>query len=103
MSSLPLIASCDGCGACCRERSVPPFSGVEDEEFLALPMELQDTIRELLGDATRVDKLNSSCAWLDRESSLCRHYEHRPSACREFERESFYCLTFRRRRGLPTA
>jgi Fe-S-cluster containining protein len=96
---LPVIESCDGCGACCFEQASPPgylyilvnpgdYSGsefAEDAERLKhLPTEARlalDKYRDdLLAGRSRGD---GACIWLDPITRKCRHYEHRPSICRD--------------------
>ncbi|MDA1229918.1 MAG: YkgJ family cysteine cluster protein [Planctomycetota bacterium] len=107
---LPVIQSCDGCGACCREQESPPMyllilSGVfDDDDFRddtirarALPDNLK---QELLayGAHIRAGKphpRDGVCLWFDESTRGCRHYEHRPSICRKFEMGSEACHSWR--------
>jgi len=89
---LPVIASCDGCGACCRVVTSPPFlrrtvdDGAEDV-WERLRWERPDLVAEILADeaarrARGDPSFGTPCLWLDLESGRCRHYEERPRACR---------------------
>ncbi len=96
---LPVIDSCDGCGACCLEQNSPPgylyillhrdecMSGpfAEDVERVdLLPQQIIDGLREygeqLLQTPPRGEQ---PCIWYDRQRRRCKHYEHRPSICRD--------------------
>jgi uncharacterized protein len=98
---LPIIATCDGCSGCCRGRSIPPFDGPEDPEFLELRADLREPLRPLLLNARRDNADDAACPWLDLETQKCRHYDQRPQACRKFERGSFYCRLYRRKWDVP--
>ena len=92
---LPVIESCDGCGACCREQCSPPFI-MTDPEFESLP----DTIKQSY--FAGLDELEASdwrdavpCFWYDEQTRRCRHYEYRPEICREFDVGAESCLAWR--------
>ena len=107
--SLPVIESCDGCGACCRVVTRPPFSRVFDdcgeEAWERLKWERPDLMTEFLADY-RASKANGGpfygtpCLWLDAETGRCRHYDYRPRACREFDVCGEDCRDARRRQGI---
>jgi Fe-S-cluster containining protein len=106
---LPVIESCEGCGACCRVVTLPPFRRVFDqageEAWERLRWDRPDLKAEFL-DAERARKrtgepsFGSPCLWLDLETNRCRHYDLRPSACREFAMGGIDCLGARRRAGI---
>lgn len=96
--SLPIIESCEGCGACCLEQSSPPgyvammANGVEawpdetdHERFQSLPqmarIELEMYVEDLRADRLPGGEL--PCIWFDLKTRRCRYYEHRPSICRD--------------------
>ncbi len=106
---LPVIDSCDDCGACCRVVTLPPFvrhldgTGEEAWERLGwdrpdLKAGVMDRIRALRsgGEAT----FGSACSWYDDESGRCRHHEYRPAACRAFAIGGVDCRDARRRAGV---
>jgi len=107
--ALPVIESCDGCGACCRVVTEPPFYKVFGEEgeeaWDRLKRERPDIFAHLLADyhkrrAEGGPFYGTPCLWFDAESRRCRHYEFRPLACREFEVGGFDCHDARRRAGI---
>jgi Fe-S-cluster containining protein len=110
--SLPLIESCDGCGACCRVVPLPPFlrrfDGSGDEAWQRLGWERPE-LRAALLAAERARRgrgapdYGSPCLWYDAASGRCRHYEHRPRACREFSVGGDDCRDSRRRAGIALA
>jgi len=97
---LPVLTSCDGCGACCRTICAPPFRidhEVNEPEIRNVPQEL---IEEFLPSwRIRYQVEASPCMWFDETLLRCRHYEWRPTACREFELDSPYCHAVRREFG----
>jgi len=115
-AGLPVIESCEGCGACCLEQGAPPdyvalwlnpMFGVdpsfeEDNARLQnLPAEPKRLLDEYMarwlegaGDKGGV------CVWFDHDTRGCRFYEHRPSTCRVFELSSIGCRIYRKRNGL---
>ncbi|HEV3162449.1 MAG TPA: YkgJ family cysteine cluster protein [Isosphaeraceae bacterium] len=104
--TLPIIESCDGCGACCLVVTRPPFYRVFDEggedAWERLRWERPDLLAELLADDQKRRAAGGSfygtpCSWFDAETGRCRHYEYRPRACREFEVSSEDCRDARRR------
>ena len=81
--SLPIIDSCDDCGACCMGMCSPPFITKDDPEYKALPGDVKasyDRGMEGREAANWVD--NVPCFWLNLETRKCTHYEHRPEVCR---------------------
>jgi Fe-S-cluster containining protein len=107
--SLPIIDSCDGCGACCRFVTSPPFYRVFDEAgedaWERLRRERPDLLSELLADdqarrASGGPSYGTPCLWFDAATGRCRHYDSRPRACREFEVGGPDCRDARRRAGV---
>ena len=106
-AALPIIASCDNCGACCMHMGYPPFAGMYDggdPEWL----ELRESHPELAAAARQgaIDGRGDAelpCIWLDPQTRRCRHYELRPSVCRDFERGTEECIDHRERRGILNA
>lgn len=94
---LPLIQSCDSCGACCIRTPVPPFQPGE-EESLNVPAEWLKPVQERIAADQQFDLI--ACVWLDPESRRCRHYDFRPQACRDFEINSDLCRLSRWDEGL---
>lgn len=105
--SLPVINSCDDCGACCMRQSSPPgyiqficqpdidhigTAWEEDfERFQKLPAEARRELEAYVaklrrGDFDGVLGGDFPCCWLDLKTRQCRWYEHRPTIC-EFELE----------------
>jgi Fe-S-cluster containining protein len=108
-------ASCEGCGACCREMHSPPgwasFAGPaadywianadpEDEDwqiFQAIPEPIKQELREFYAeDFIKEGDPHDACFWYDAEKKQCKHYEHRPTICREFEIGEPACHRWRR-------
>ena len=106
---LPILESCDGCSACCRVVTLPPFRRIfgeaGEEAWERLRWDRPDLRREFL-EAERLRKaggepsFGSPCLWLDLELGRCRHYDHRPRACREFDVGGVDCRGARRRGGV---
>lgn len=110
--SLPIIDSCNDCGACCREQDSPPgyvmllsspnllddesLQNEDVERFRNLPAaalaELRAYMHELLTGNLESDQ---PCIWLDLNSMQCRYYEHRPSICRNLEVGGQECREWR--------
>lgn len=114
--ALPVLESCDGCGACCLEQGAPPdyvalrlhpeFDAdptfADDATRLAnLPAEAATLLVEYL-QVTAAGRLasNGACVWFDHLSKSCRFYDWRPSTCRVFELNSGGCHIYRRRHGV---
>jgi uncharacterized protein len=108
-NDLPIIESCEGCGACCRVVTAPPFyhvfEEVGEEAWDRLKRERPDLSAELRADyaARRANGgpfYGTPCYWFDPTTRLCRHYEYRPLACREFALGGADCHDARRRAGI---
>jgi uncharacterized protein len=106
---LPLIESCDDCGACCRVVTLPPFvrhldgTGEDGWERLRwdrpdLVAALRETIVSL--KSTGGASFGTPCSWYDLDSDRCRHYDYRPAACRAFAVGGVDCHDARRRAGM---
>lgn len=87
-SELPVIASCDSCGACCMLTPLPPFEPGEDAMY-DIPDEAARLIRKRIDPGQEFDRL--PCVWFDSTALRCRFYDIRPSACRRFEINSPLC------------
>jgi len=105
---LPIIESCDNCGACCFEQQSPPgyvmllsqpdFADdpgpFEDdvERLLQLPeeaiTELRSYLKQLLSGNEPEDQ---ACIWLNHETNQCRFHDLRPSVCRDLKLNSEDC------------
>ena len=112
---LPVIQSCSGCGACCREQESPPMylywllQGTEDnrddedyQRVMDLPQQLKT---ELLAHSDRLvgggkHPRGGACLWFDESTGGCRHYDIRPSICREFAIGSDACRSWRQNYGI---
>jgi len=106
---LPIIKSCEGCSACCRVVTLPPFRrvfGEEGEEAWERLRWDRPDLREEFLEVERARKVageatfGSPCQWLDVEVGRCRHYDYRPRACREFAVGGLDCVDARRRGGV---
>jgi uncharacterized protein len=106
---LPVIESCDNCGACCLVVTRPPFylvfQEIGEDAWERVKWERPDLRAELLADyrarrASGGPFYGTPCIWFDAETRRCRHYEYRPLACREFEVGEFDCRDARRRAGV---
>src|SRR3954471_16852887 len=106
---LPIIESCDGCGACCQVVSRPPFYRVfgecGEDTWERLRWERPDLVAEVLADdrarrASGGPYYGTPCIWFDAGSGRCRHYDERPRACREYELGGADCRDARRRAGV---
>lgn len=109
---LPVIDSCDDCGACCQVVTRPPFRTHFGESGEAtwerLKHDRPDLVAELLADErarrTRGEpSYGTPCLWYDPTTRRCRHYDHRPQACRDFAIGSTDCRDARRRAGIGRA
>lgn len=107
--TLPIIESCDGCGACCLVVSRPPFRRVFDEggedAWERLKYDRPDLHAQFLADeqsrrAHGGPDSGTPCIWFDIETRLCRHYDYRPQTCREFQLGAQDCRDARRRARL---
>lgn len=115
MTDLPIIQSCDNCGACCRNQPCPPgfhhihtgctdLAWAEDVEIIAAaPAEVRESLRQWFAERERLDDWKvidgQPCCWLT-EDGRCRHYEHRPTLCREMEVGSEGCRVSREMHGI---
>lgn len=82
--NLPLIQSCEGCGACCMGMNSPPFIGRDDPELLAAPLDVHKSYEDGMVQRDRDGWPDFvPCFWLDLETRKCKHYEHRPEVCRD--------------------
>lgn len=104
--SLPVIGSCDGCGACCMHVGVPLFkfqidgSGgspelPDEQEWVDLPDDLKEAHVNFLKNNKFDDYNGTPCYWLDPETRKCTHYDYRPEVCRWFEMGGVNCIEFR--------
>jgi Fe-S-cluster containining protein len=107
--ALPLIDSCDGCGACCRVVTLPPFvrhiDGTGEDGWERLRWDRPDLMDELSQAARSVKStgavsFGTPCSWYDPASCRCRHYDYRPAACRAFALGGIDCRDARRRAGM---
>lgn len=115
--SLPILESCDGCGACCMRQSSPPgyvyilctpeaergkFVGTEfrfdAERVKALPPEVRAELDQYIVGLRlgRGPRGEVPCLWFDQVTRKCKHHAHRPSICREFEMGSEDCHNWRK-------
>lgn len=103
---LPVIESCDGCGACCLVVTSPPFRRVFDgggeEAWERLRWDRPDLHAAILAaDRARrssgAPSFGTPCLWYDTDARRCRHHDHRPRACREFAVGGGDCRDARRR------
>jgi uncharacterized protein len=108
---LPVIESCDGCGACCLVVTRPPFYHVfeemGEEAWDRLERQRPDLVAELNADyrarqASGGPFYGTACVWFDAETRQCRHYEYRPLACQMFEIGEEDCRDARRRASVPS-
>ncbi|HWE39673.1 MAG TPA: YkgJ family cysteine cluster protein [Isosphaeraceae bacterium] len=106
---LPMIESCEGCGACCRVVTSPPFVRVfgaaGEDTWERLRWERPDLVAEVLADerdrrAAGGPTFGTPCLWFDAGSDRCLHYDDRPRACRQFAVGGDDCRDARRRAGI---
>lgn len=99
---LPLLTTCDDCGACCRHMIVPPFvlsGGRNEAAEKGVPPQL---LAELWPHwQVRLLLPESPCLWFDAATARCRHYDLRPDACRNFEINSPSCHASRAKWEVP--
>ena len=109
LQTLPVIESCEGCGACCMVVTRPPFYHVFEDMGEAawdrLERERPDLIDELHADYQARQEsggpfYGTPCVWFDTETRRCRHYDYRPLACQMFEIGDEDCRDARRRAGV---
>lgn len=101
MDALPVIDSCDGCGACCSLMMMPPFEDEDDAMYVPpeLEAELDEVWQASLSDPT-LSRIGKPCFWFNVETRKCKHYEFRPAICRRFEIGNPICREDRERIGL---
>lgn len=115
MIVLPIVQSCDDCGACCMEQGSPPMylayllgtcpdDGTDDyKRVCGMPVVLK---KELLQYAERLARglpsTDGVCIWFDPGTRRCKHHELRPEICRDFEIGSVECLGWRGSYGVET-
>jgi len=106
---LPVIDSCDGCGACCLVVTLPPFLRVfgeaGEDTWERLRWERPDLVAEVLAAeralrAAGSPSFGSPCLWFDAATGRCRHHADRPRACRQFAVGGDDCRDARRRAGV---
>jgi Fe-S-cluster containining protein len=101
MTDLPVLESCDDCGACCMHMVAPPFvinAQRNEPEEKGVP---ENLLSELLPRwQTRLVVPESACCWFDADSLRCRHYDIRPDACRDFAINSPSCHASRAKWGV---
>lgn len=117
LRQLPIVDSCEGCGACCLEQATPPGyvayltgilsldDGSEDAARIqGLPADLRAELDLYIDRASRTGSLGETepCLWFDSSTRQCKHYDLRPSICREFETDSDFCHSWRRQYGITT-
>lgn len=90
------MASCEGCGVCCRTQPLPPF--LDDIDLI--PRELQTEVLALQKREPELWDAGLPCTWWEESTKGCRHHEHRPNICREFEIGGESCLEFREKFGV---
>lgn len=104
---LPIVESCENCGACCQSLPAPPYKVLMTTEgrLVPAPRGVAADVERLLAappDALEVRRVriesgqnHGPCCWLDPVTRGCRWYEFRPEVCRVFERGSEDCLAVR--------
>jgi uncharacterized protein len=112
--SLPVVDSCDGCGACCRHLGYPSYLLgsylLGDRQYYPpepawvrlpkyLKLEVLETIFRLNRLRDQMGYFEQPCIWLTPEGT-CKHYRHQPEVCREFEVGGEDCLRMRREHGI---
>ena len=115
--NLPIIDTCDDCGACCLTQKSPPGYAMlladptlqddpgpfaEDVVRLrSLPTAAADELRAYLDQVLRgVRQPDDVCIWFDRQTKRCRYHDHRPRICHELEIGSDDCLGWREEYGI---
>ncbi|WP_145197656.1 YkgJ family cysteine cluster protein [Thalassoglobus polymorphus] len=101
IANLPIIESCEGCGACCMQTPVPPFVVIDGQHEAKLRNVPEGLIAEIMPSwEIRFNLQENPCMWFDPETLACQHYEHRPQACRDFEINCSSCHSIRDRCGI---
>jgi|GEM_PF-491671 len=103
---LPVIESCDDCGACCMTVGTPPFVLDDErdearERGVSLPMRAEIEARRRELDVT--GRRDVPCLWFDNETLRCRHHSRRPQVCRDYAMGDWHCRFARRREGIDRA
>lgn len=113
--SLPIIESCDGCGACCLQQESPPgylpyITGIypqDDTDDCRRVNELSTELKQQLAAYVMRLRLgkghpnNNVCLWFDERTRQCKHYELRPDICRVgLELGDDACRRWRKRYGV---
>ena len=88
---LPVLDSCDDCGACCRNFVGTPF---EKSDIERLPEELKDGVRQEISRSVNNDEPRD-CIWFNTTTKKCNHHEHRPRVCRDFKVGDAPCINAR--------
>ncbi|MHC5539598.1 YkgJ family cysteine cluster protein [Singulisphaera rosea] len=108
---LSIIESCEGCGACCRVVTQPPFvrrlDGEGEEAWERLRWDHPELLAAILEQERErkqsgAPSFGTPCLWFDATLGRCRHYDYRPRACREFALGGVDCHDARRRAGLAS-
>ena len=119
LPQLPLLDSCENCGACCSLQGAPPDyvalrlnphfandpSFAEDADRLAqLSGEAEELLDRYLRQSAAAEiPTDGPCVWLGPASLQCRFYEWRPSTCRVFELNSPGCHIYRKLCGVTAS
>ena len=108
MDSLPIVKSCEGCGACCMTMGHPRYfwnqeQGTNvDELWIELPKslvaEIETHLESLRGDEQA--DFGTPCIWFDDVERNCRHHRYKPQVCRDLEIGGEACLRSRRQFGI---
>jgi len=98
--TLPIIESCNGCGACCQQVNVPPFW---DYALERVPQWAVDEIRAHQDSRAYNGGREQPCLWYNIASGQCNRYEIRPAVCREYEIGGKHCLAAREEQGIKNA
>jgi Fe-S-cluster containining protein len=103
--TLPIIAGCSSCGACCQVVTRPPFYYIGDPSYRRLQRDRLDLAVELEADYREREAVGgpwdgTPCLWYDPATRGCRHYGWRPDICRDFEVGDEECRDARKREGI---
>jgi Fe-S-cluster containining protein len=89
---LPVINSCDNCGACCTGQAALPIHLVSKNKdtrldpVSPLPPELASELQAIIDGYMANNSWpddGSPCIWYDADTRRCKHYTHRPILCRD--------------------